>query len=47
MPYKSKKKHAAYMREYRKRQKQQLKELQEQFPDVYTLLFGKKKKSKR
>jgi len=43
MPYKSKKKRAEYMRKYRKKKKKELEKLKTQFPDIYTLVFGKPK----
>lgn len=47
MPYKSKKKRAEYMRKYREKKKKELQKLKQQFPDVYTLVFGKPKPKKK
>jgi hypothetical protein len=45
MPYKDKKKQRAAMRkiskEYRARQRQNIQKLKSQFPDIYTVIFGK------
>lgn len=47
MPFKSKKKRNEYMKKYREKQKKKIQELQHQFPDVYTLIFGQEKKARR
>jgi len=47
MPFKTKKKRAAYMRRYREQQKKKIEQLQKQFPDVFQVVFGKKLKGKK
>ncbi|MEM2368119.1 MAG: hypothetical protein QXQ50_07815 [Candidatus Bathyarchaeia archaeon] len=51
MPYKNKEQYRRYirqyMRKYYRQQQKRMLELRQKFPDVYSLIFGSPKRSKR